>query len=54
MIDDATSDHECSDQERSRHLKYRQSLTPESIIGEIWYESRGLHLLGTSICIFKI
>jgi hypothetical protein len=48
-IIDATSDHESLDQEGSRHLKYRQSLTPKSILGDIWYESHGLHLLGAPI-----
>jgi hypothetical protein len=39
VIIDATSDHESADQEGSRHLKYSQILTPESILGEIWYRS---------------
>jgi hypothetical protein len=29
-------------------------LTPESILEEIWYGSRGLHLIGALICGFKI
>jgi hypothetical protein len=51
------SDHRSSDQERSRHLKStafeKHGLTPESILGEIWYRSRGLQLLGAPIRIFK-
>jgi hypothetical protein len=31
----------------------KQSLTPESILEEIWYGSQGLHLLGAPICVFK-
>jgi hypothetical protein len=31
----------------------KQGLTPESILGEIWYESRGLHLIGAPIRVFK-
>jgi hypothetical protein len=27
-------------------------LTPESILGEIWYESRALHLISAPICVF--
>jgi hypothetical protein len=53
MINDATSDNESSNQEGSWHLKYRQNLTPESILGEIWYGSHGLQLLGAPICVFK-
>jgi hypothetical protein len=49
MINDATSDHESLDQERCRHLKHRQCLTPELILGEICYRSQGLHLLGAPI-----
>jgi hypothetical protein len=49
VIIDATSDHESADQEGSCHLKYSQILTPESILGEIWYRSQGLHLLGARI-----
>jgi hypothetical protein len=30
-------------------LEYWQNLTPESILEEIWYESRGLHLIDASI-----
>jgi hypothetical protein len=30
-----------------------QDLTPESILEEIWYGSRGLHLLGAPIHVFK-
>jgi hypothetical protein len=30
-------------------LKYRRNLTPESILGEIWYEIQGLDLLGAPI-----
>jgi hypothetical protein len=30
-----------------------QGLTPESILEEIWYGGRGLHLIGAPICLFK-
>jgi hypothetical protein len=30
-----------------------QDLTLESILEETWYGSRGLHLIGAPICIFK-
>jgi hypothetical protein len=34
-------------------LEYRQHLTLESILEEIWYGSWGLHLSGAPIYIFK-
>jgi hypothetical protein len=37
---------------RGTYLRF-QDLTPESIFEEIWYGSRGLHLIGAPICIFK-
>jgi hypothetical protein len=42
-----------SDKKSSRHSKQQQNLTPKSIPGEIWYESRRLHLIGAPISIFK-
>jgi hypothetical protein len=30
-----------------------QDLTPESILEEIWYGSRGLHLIGAPIYVFQ-
>jgi hypothetical protein len=30
-----------------------QKLTPKSILEEIWYGSRGLHIIGAPIYLFK-
>jgi hypothetical protein len=41
-----------SREKRSRHLEQQQNLTPKSILN-IWYECRGLHLLGAPIHVFQ-
>jgi hypothetical protein len=36
------------------HLSmFFQDLTPELILEGTWYRSRGLHLVGAPICVFK-
>jgi hypothetical protein len=34
-------------------MVFFQDLTPESILEEIWYGSRGPHLIGAPICVFR-
>jgi hypothetical protein len=39
---------------RNGHLEQHQNLTPKSILGKIWYNSWGLHLIGAPIHVFKL
>jgi hypothetical protein len=48
-LNDAIADHDFLDQEGSQHLKYRESLIPKSSLGETWYGSWGIHVLGAPI-----